>query len=65
MMNEVYCMFSHTNPMHSDVFPSIRVMENEVVSMTASILGGQRLLPCWTSRTFSFVYERKCSPSTE
>lgn len=41
LMNAAYCSFSHTNPMHSDVFPSVRQMENEVVSMTASMLGGQ------------------------
>lgn len=41
LMNETYCTFSHTNPMHSDVFPSVRQMESEVVAMTASMLGGQ------------------------
>lgn len=40
LLNEVYGMFSLTNPMHSDVFPSVRRMEGEVVAMTASILGG-------------------------
>ena len=35
-------MFSLTNPMHSDVFPSVRRMEGEVVAMTASLLGGAR-----------------------
>lgn len=28
--------------MHSDVFPSVRRMEAEVVAMTASMLGGTR-----------------------
>lgn len=41
LLNQVYSQFSHTNPMHSDVFPSIRQMESEVVAMTASFLGGQ------------------------
>ena len=45
LMNEVYCSFSHTNPMHSDVFPSVRQMETEVVAMTASMLGGQHSRP--------------------
>lgn len=40
LLNEAYAMFSITNPMHSDVFPSVRRMEGEVVAMTASILGG-------------------------
>lgn len=40
LLNEVYASFSHTNPMHADVFPSVRQMELEVVAMTASMLGG-------------------------
>ena len=41
MLNQVYNLFSHTNPMHSDVFPSVRQMESEVVAMTAAMLGGE------------------------
>ena len=41
MLNQVYSLFSHTNPMHSDVFPSVRQMESEVVAMTAAMLGGE------------------------
>lgn len=33
--------FSLTNPMHADIFPSVRKMEGEVVQMTASLLGGE------------------------
>ena len=40
LLNEVYKQFSITNPMHSDIFPSVRKMEGEVVAMTASLLGG-------------------------
>jgi len=40
LLNEVYKQFSITNPMHADVFPSVRKMEGEVVSMTAALLGG-------------------------
>ena len=40
LLNEVYSSFSHTNPMHSDVFPSVRQMESEVIAMTAAMLGG-------------------------
>ena len=40
LLNRVYSLFSHTNPMHTDVFPSVRQMESEVVAMTASLLGG-------------------------
>ncbi|KAK9815685.1 hypothetical protein WJX72_008120 [[Myrmecia] bisecta] len=40
LLTDAYAMFAHTNPMHSDVFPSVRRMEAEVVGMTASMLGG-------------------------
>ena len=40
LLNDAYCMFSQANPLHTDLFPSIRRMEAEVVSMTASLLGG-------------------------
>ena len=40
LLNDVYTRFSHTNPMHADVFPSIRQMELEVLAMTASMVGG-------------------------
>ena len=39
LLSDAYGMFAHTNPMHSDVFPSVRRMESEVVNMTASLLG--------------------------
>lgn len=39
LLSDAYAMFAHTNPMHSDVFPSVRRMESEVVNMTASLLG--------------------------
>jgi glutamate/tyrosine decarboxylase-like PLP-dependent enzyme len=40
LLNDAYCMFSQANPLHVDLFPSIRRMEAEVVAMTASLLGG-------------------------
>lgn len=33
--------FAHTNPLHPDVFPSVVRMENEVVAMTAHLLGAR------------------------
>lgn len=39
-MAEAYTLYSHTNPLHGDVFPSVRRMEAEVVAMTAAMLGG-------------------------
>lgn len=40
LMDDVYCLFSWTNPLHADIFPSVRQMEAEVVAMTASMLHG-------------------------
>jgi hypothetical protein len=40
LLNDAYCMFSQANPLHTDLFPSVRRMEAELVAMTASLLGG-------------------------
>ena len=40
LLNDTYCMFSQANPLHADLFPSIRRMEAEVLAMTADLLGG-------------------------
>ena len=37
---EAYGIFSHTNPLHTDVWPSMRQLESDVIAMTASMLGG-------------------------
>lgn len=42
LLAEAYTQFTLTNPMHADVFPSVRQMESEVVAMTAALLGGGR-----------------------
>lgn len=42
LLNDAYCMFSQANPLHADLFPSVRRMEAEVLSMTAALLGGGR-----------------------
>jgi glutamate/tyrosine decarboxylase-like PLP-dependent enzyme len=38
-LNEVYALHSQTNPLHSDLWPSVVKYEAEVVSMTAQMLG--------------------------
>src|SRR5205085_3291072 len=40
-MNRVYAVSSQTNPLHSDVWPSITKYESEIVSMTAAMLGAE------------------------
>jgi glutamate/tyrosine decarboxylase-like PLP-dependent enzyme len=41
LLSNTYAAFLHTNPLHGDVFPSIRRMEAEVVTMVAAMLGGE------------------------
>lgn len=38
-LNEVYAMFSQSNPLHSDLWPSVVKYEAEIVAMTAAMLG--------------------------
>ncbi len=40
-LNEAYAITSQTNPLHSDLWPSIAKYEAEIVSMTANMLGAQ------------------------
>jgi len=41
-LNQVYALNSQTNPLHSDIWPSISKYEGEIVSMTAGMLGGEK-----------------------
>ncbi|KAL9225547.1 hypothetical protein vseg_001456 [Gypsophila vaccaria] len=41
LINEACSMFSHTNPLHLDVFQSVVRYESEVVAMTAALLGSK------------------------
>ncbi|CAL0318807.1 unnamed protein product [Lupinus luteus] len=41
VINEACSMFSHTNPLHLDVFRSVAHFEAEVVAMTAALLGSK------------------------
>jgi glutamate/tyrosine decarboxylase-like PLP-dependent enzyme len=42
-LNKVYAIYSQSNPLHSDVWPSAFKYESEVVSMTANMLGAGRI----------------------
>ncbi len=44
-LNEAYAITSQTNPLHSDLWPSIAKYEAEIVSMTANMLGAKRAEP--------------------
>ncbi|KAK6930789.1 Pyridoxal phosphate-dependent decarboxylase [Dillenia turbinata] len=41
LINEACSMFSHTNPLHLDVFQSVTRFEAEVVAMTAALMGSK------------------------
>ncbi len=41
-LNRVYAAHSQSNPLHVDLWPSATKFEAEIVSMTASMLGGDR-----------------------
>ena len=39
-LNKVYCMYSSTNALHPDIWPSLRKFESEVVAMSLRMLNG-------------------------
>ncbi len=41
LLNKVYSLFSQTNPLHTDLWPSITKFEAEIVAMTAKMLGSE------------------------
>lgn len=40
LMNQAYSLFSLSNPLHPDVFPSVRKFEAEIIRMTADMMRG-------------------------
>ena len=40
LLSEAYAAFSHSNPLHPDVFPSVRQMEADIVQMCLGMYGG-------------------------
>ena len=40
-MEQVYKLFYESNPFHPDVFPGVRKMETEIVSMCLQLFHGQ------------------------
>ena len=42
-LNEVYAITSQTNPLHTDVWPSITKYEAEVISMTANMMSAEKV----------------------
>lgn len=50
LLNQAYSLFSITNPLHPDLFPSIRKFEAEVIKMTGKMLhGDEQTCGCITS----------------
>mmetsp|Transcript_20737 Transcript_20737/g.34242 ORF Transcript_20737/g.34242 Transcript_20737/m.34242 type:complete len:572 (-) Transcript_20737:30-1745(-) len=48
MQNKAFDMFSISNPLHADIWPSVMQFEAEVVSMTANLLNGGVKSVCGT-----------------
>jgi glutamate/tyrosine decarboxylase-like PLP-dependent enzyme len=42
-LNRVYALYSQSNPLHSDLWPSLTKFEAEIVSMTANMLGAAKV----------------------
>ena len=40
--SSVYSLFTHSNPLHPEVFPFVRKMESEIVSMTLNLFHGNK-----------------------
>ena len=40
VQNEALSMYSRSNPLHPEIWPSLRKYEAEIISMTASFLNG-------------------------
>jgi hypothetical protein len=51
LLNQVYSLFSLSNPLHPDIWPSINQCEAEVISMTTNLLNGgdKHVVGCMTS----------------
>lgn len=45
LVNEAFTLYSLSNPLHADLFPSLRKFESEVIAMTISMLGGRPAPP--------------------
>jgi glutamate/tyrosine decarboxylase-like PLP-dependent enzyme len=43
LLSDVYALFSQSNPLHADVWPSATKYESEIVSMAADLLGASAL----------------------
>jgi glutamate/tyrosine decarboxylase-like PLP-dependent enzyme len=43
VVNKIANWYSVSNPLHPDIWPSLRRMESEVISMTANLVGGDKI----------------------
>ena len=62
LLLDAYGTFSHTNPLHTDVWPSMRQLESDVIAMTASMLGGTHQCMCvsWVHVWLCYVSMATC-----
>lgn len=56
LLLEAYGIYSHTNPLHTDVWPSMRQLEADVIAITASMLGGVTLSSSLVLTTMTVMF---------
>jgi glutamate/tyrosine decarboxylase-like PLP-dependent enzyme len=55
LLSDVYALYSQSNPLHADVWPSTSKYEAEIISMTAGLLGAASASPEAPSRVCGSV----------
>ena len=55
LLSDVYALYSQSNPLHADVWPSTSKYEAEIISMTAGLLGAASASPETPSRVCGSV----------
>jgi hypothetical protein len=57
LLNQAFCMYSLSNPLHPEVWPSLMKFESEIIAMTASLVDGNIDTVCGaTTSVFLFFY---------
>lgn len=53
LLNEAFALYSISNPLHPDIWPSVMKFDSEVIAMTASLVNGGDEGVCGTSSSVS------------
>jgi hypothetical protein len=55
LLNEAFAMYSISNPLHPDIWPSVMKFDSEVIAMTANLVNGGDEGVCGSSSSVRFV----------